>query len=142
MNTIKDIVEEAPVKAAKPADEDKSVKAARRIIKSINIFSFMERDKIISIMPFVFFITLLALIYIANSYYAEKTIREIDATGKELKELRSEFISVQSDLMIKSKQTEVLNAVQSLGLKESVEPPKKIVVRNKKNPEDKSVAVK
>jgi len=79
-------------------------------------------------MPFVFFMTLLALIYIANSYYAERTIREIDATGKEIKELRSEFISVQSDLMMKSKQTEVLNAVSGLGLKQSLQPPKKIVV--------------
>lgn len=79
-------------------------------------------------LPFVFFSTMLALIYIANSYYAEKTIREIDATGKEIKELRSEFISVQSDLMMKSKQTEVLNAVQAMGIKQSLEPPKKIIV--------------
>jgi hypothetical protein len=126
MNTLKQAPEEPEVKQV-AEEESAPVKAAKRFM-SFRIFSFMEKERIIKQMPFIFFLTLLGLIYIANSYYAERTVREIDRTGKEIKELRSEFISVQSDLMMKSKQTEVLNAVQPMGLKQSLEPPKKIVV--------------
>jgi hypothetical protein len=131
MNTIKEPkVEVTEESVPQPVvEESKPAKAAKKIMSSLNIFSFMEKEKIIKMMPFVFFITLLALIYIANSYYAEKTIREIDSTGKEIKELRSSFISVQSELMMKSKQTEVLNAVQQIGLKQSLQPPQKIIVK-------------
>jgi len=130
MNTLKQAPEEPEVKQV-PQEESSPVKAAKRIM-SFRIFSFMEKERIIRQMPFIFFLTLLGLIYIANSYYAERTVREIDRTTKEIKELRSEFISVQSDLMMKSKQTEVLNAVQPLGLKQSLEPPKKIVITETK----------
>lgn len=132
MNTIKEPTIEVTIENNSIEEKDvfdtKASRKAKRVMSSFNIFSLLGRDKIIKMMPFVFFITLLALVYIANSYYAEKTIREIDATGKEIKELRSEFISVQSDLMMKSKQTEVLNAVQQMGLKQSLEPPKKIII--------------
>jgi hypothetical protein len=135
LNTLKHTPDEPPVPEA-PQEENRHAMAARKIFSSLNIFSIMEKERIIKMMPFVFFLTMLGLIYIANSYYAEKTIREIDATTKEIKELRSEFISVQSDLMIKSKQTEVLNAVSPMGLQQSLEPPKKIVVPAKTVKED------
>lgn len=134
MNTIKQPIEEIPVAADHKKDAVtepvKLTRKATRMFESMNIFSFMEKETIIRMMPFVFFMTLLALVYISNSYYAEKTIREIDATGKEIKELRSEFISGQSELMMKSKQTEVLNAVAQMGLKQSLEPPKKIMIKS------------
>ena len=131
MNIIKPAVEEpneGETTKEAVAAENKTISATRKFMSSINIFSFMEKERIIRMMPFVFFLTLLAMIYIANSYYSERTIRELDATGKEIRELRSEFISVQSDLMMKSKQTEVLAGVQAMGLKQSLEPPKKIVI--------------
>ena len=83
------------------------------------------------VMPYIFFLTLVALVYIANSYYAERTIRDIDAVSKELKTLRTEYITGKSELMIVSKQSEVARAVAPQGLKESVEAPKKIVVESK-----------
>jgi hypothetical protein len=80
-------------------------------------------------LPFIFFISALAMLYIANAYYAERTIRSIDRTHNELKELRSEFISTKSDLMLISKQSEVAKAVDTMDLRESIVPPKKIVIR-------------
>ncbi len=105
-----------------------------RLRKSLGWFNrggFLHRDSIIRTLPFIFFLTLMAMLYISNAYYAEKTIREIDKTNKELKELRSEYISVKSDLMFRSKQSEVAKAMDPLQIKESVVPPGKII--NKKN---------
>lgn len=95
----------------------------------LNPKKLLHQENFIHALPFIFFISTLALIYISNSYYAEKTIREIDKANNELKELRSEFISVKSDLMMKSKQSEVAKSVAAMGLKESVVPPKKILVK-------------
>ena len=79
-------------------------------------------------MPYILFLTFLVILYIANSYYAERIIRDIDKTKTEMKEKSAEFISTRSQLMYKSKQSEVADAVESLGLKESVEPPQKLTI--------------
>ena len=128
MNKVKEkptepIVEIPP---AQPAPRKK--KASYKFLKALNVFGLIEKDMLVKFMPFIFFLTAIAMVYIANSYYAEKTIREIDTTTKDLKELRSEYISVKSDLISKSNQSQVASAVLPMGLKESVVAPKKIMV--------------
>jgi hypothetical protein len=71
----------------------------------------------------------LAIIYIANTYYAEKMVRITDRTRNELKELRYEHITTRSQLMTLSKQSEVVKRMITTGLKESVVPPEKIFVK-------------
>jgi len=90
--------------------------------------AFLSKEKTIRSLPFIFFLTFIALCYIANGYYAEDQIRKLNNLTNGLKELRSEYIISKSDLMFISKQSEVARRVLPLGLKESVEPPMKIVV--------------
>ena len=54
--------------------------------------------------------------------------------SNEIKELRTQYIVVKDSLVIKSKQTEVAKALasKSSGIKESVVPPKKIIVKTVK----------
>jgi hypothetical protein len=80
---------------------------------------------------YVFFISLLAMLYIANSRYAERGLREITNIQEELKEKRWHYLTTKSKLMDKSKQTEVAKEVKRLGLEELREPPQKIVVPKK-----------
>ncbi len=112
--------------------ESKSMASARSYLKFLNVFGIFSKDMLLKVMPYIFFLTLVALVYIANSYYAERTIRDIDKVTKELKTLRTEYISGKSDLMFVSKQSEVAKAVAWQGLKESVEAPKKIIVEPSK----------
>jgi hypothetical protein len=77
-------------------------------------------------MPFIGFLSLLGLIYIANSHLAEKKIRRINKLGKEIKELKWEYINVKSELMFRSKMSEVSKSVEPLGLKQLSSPPQKI----------------
>lgn len=69
------------------------------------------------------FLAMLAVIYIYNGHLADKTIRKINQTAKEVKELKYEYISVKSKVMYQSKQSELIKAVEPLGLKELVESP-------------------
>jgi len=78
--------------------------------------------------PFFLFLSLLAVLYIANGHIADKTVRDINATANELKELQYEYKTVKSDLMYKSRETEMEKAAAPLGLKVAAEPPMHIVV--------------
>lgn len=57
-------------------------------------------------------------IYIYNGHYADKTIRSINRTAKEVKELQWQYKTVKSEVMFQSKQSELIKAVEPLGLKE------------------------
>jgi hypothetical protein len=80
-------------------------------------------------LPFVLFLTVLAGLYIGNRYHAEWMVRKIAATEMEVKNLRAEQITIAAELMNISKPSEVAAIVveRNLGLKPSVEPPKKLV---------------
>ena len=102
----------------------------KRSVQSVLTGNFLVREKSIRLLPYFFFLSLLAVTYIANGYYAESKIRRQDKLTGDLKELKSEYITTKSDLMFISKQSEVAKAVEPLGLVQSLTPPKKILVRN------------
>ncbi len=73
--------------------------------------------------PFFLFLSLLAVVYIYNGHYADKTVRDIDRLNKELDELSYEYKTLKGELMFRSKQSELAKAVAPLGLKELTMPP-------------------
>lgn len=93
--------------------------------------SFLAKENVVSALPFVFFLTFLGLLYIANGYNTEKLVRELDNINDELKELRSEYITIKSDLNYESKQSQVASKSELFGVKESTIPPTKIIVTKK-----------
>jgi hypothetical protein len=88
---------------------------------------FLMHNKARRQFNYVFFLAAIALLYIANNYYAERTSRQIDNLNRELKELHYAYISSKSVLMHESKQSEVARKLKSTGIKESVEPVKRLV---------------
>jgi hypothetical protein len=77
------------------------------------------------------FLAVLAVIYIHNGHYAENTIKDINRSARELKELQYEYKTVKGELMMRGKQSEIAKAVESFGLKELEKPPVKIIVSDK-----------
>jgi hypothetical protein len=73
--------------------------------------------------PFFFFLALLAVVYIYNGHLNDKLIRKISTTEKHIKELEYEFKTVKSDVIFRSKASELVKAVEPLGLKELTTPP-------------------
>ncbi len=90
----------------------------------------ISKESATGMLPFIIFLCFLVMIYIANNHLTMKNIRNIDILSKEIKELSWEYKSLKADLMFKSKMTEVAKKVDTLGLKELIEPPKKIVITN------------
>ena len=137
MNKFKEVPEQEQPSEKKSSPKKRRNKIARSFL---NIFSgnFLSKDNVIHQLPFILFLTLIGLGYIANGYYAEKSVREISRINTELKELKSEYITTKSELMFMSNQSEVASASASLGLKESTTPPKKIVVKVNSKSENKN----
>jgi hypothetical protein len=129
-NSIREPEPSPAAETEQPAEErnTRSTRNARKLIRFMNVFGVFSKDQVVKLMPFILFLSLLIVLYIANSYYAERTVRKIDHIKKELKENRAEFISVKSEMMFRSKQSEVAKAVEPLLLKEATVPPKKIIV--------------
>jgi hypothetical protein len=94
--------------------------------------TFLTKKKVTRLLPFIFYLTFLALLYIANTYYAEKKVREMASIRDELKELRYEYITTKSELMFQTKQSEILKHLQTRGIKESTNPPFKIYIEKKR----------
>ncbi len=88
---------------------------------------WLNYQSIVRQVPFFLFLAVLAVLYIYNGHYADKTIRNINRTAKEVKELQYEYKTVKSEVMFRSKQSELVKAVEPLGLKELVEAP--VVIR-------------
>ncbi|MBC7867762.1 MAG: hypothetical protein H7X88_09520 [Gloeobacteraceae cyanobacterium ES-bin-316] len=78
---------------------------------------------IVKNIPFFLFLSALAVLYIYNGHMADKLVRKIAASEKNIKELEYEYKSVKADVIYRSKASELVKAVEPLGLKEPKEPP-------------------
>ena len=127
MNTLKkDIPEKAP--KAKTAKGGRSF--SRGLVNVLN-GNFLTREKVLSNMPFLLFIAGLMLAYIGYGYWTERTVRDLDKTSNELKEMRSEYITVRSHLEKAERQCQVADDIGGMGLRESREPPLRLAVDKK-----------
>ena len=96
---------------------------ATKITGLLDIKNYVSYEAIARNLSFMIFLAGLAMLYIWNTYQSEKMNREINETNQKLKELRWEYMSKKSELMFKSKQSEVAKYVSESGLKEMRNPP-------------------
>lgn len=73
--------------------------------------------------PFFIFLGLLAVLYIYNGHHADKMVRKISEGEKRIKDMEYEYKTVQSEVIYRSKASELVKIVEPLGLKESFAPP-------------------
>jgi hypothetical protein len=118
---------EEKVKEQKPVKNNKVIRSVASVVSG----SFLSKETTLKNLPFIFFLSFLAVCYIANGYYADDQVRKVNRLINEIKELRTQYIVVKDSLVIKSKQTEIAKvlAKQQTGIKESVVPPKKIIIK-------------
>ncbi len=81
--------------------------------------------------PFFLFLSALAVLYIYNGHFSDRLIKKISTTEKHIKELEYEYKTVKSEVIYRSKASELAKAVEPMGLKELVKPPV-VIETNKK----------
>jgi len=94
---------------------------------------FISSEKATNALPFVLFLAFLGMVYIGNMHLAEKNIRDIDDLTKEVKERGWDFKTTKAEMAFKSTLTEVAKRADTIGIRQSVEPPKKITVKEEKD---------
>jgi hypothetical protein len=115
--------EESVVEDQKPKETSKLTSAVQKMAD----FDFnISREWIVKQIPFGVFVIVLLLVHIYNVHTTERIIRKTDKLNKEIKELRSEYITILSELMSESKQSSVAEKLDTLGIKELTTPPIKI----------------
>ena len=102
--------------------EEKEISRRRRHRKRLFGYRWIVKN-----IPFFLFLSALAIVYIYNGHYADNTVRSINKVNREIKELQFEYKTLKSEVMFRSKQSELAKSVETLGLKELVVPPAVLV---------------
>ena len=116
------------------SEEQKGKKAKRKPSKFLSASEytfFMDKDNLKKLFPMFFLIAGLGLFYIYNAHYAQRIVRKTDVVKDEIKELRAEYITIKSELMYQSKQSQVSKRLKNTELKELRNPPYKITYTKK-----------
>ena len=125
-------MENRVIKPKKAKKAKKTPKVTKSLVDLVN-GNFLTREDVMAHLPFVLFLAFVGLLYIANGYLTEDTVRKLGKIDKDLKELRSEHITTKFDLEFKKNQSELTGIIQEKGLEleETTTPPFKITVTDK-----------
>lgn len=110
------------------ADINTKNSQAKNWMERLSIKRLFSYNNILSNLPFLLYLAMLAVLYIWNSHSAQRNLREMNKLQNELVEYNWEFTSAKSEQNNRTKQSEVSEMVEPLGLKEIVAPPYKIVI--------------
>jgi hypothetical protein len=119
--------------AVKPVTDNKVIKSVASVVSG----SFLSKEATIKNLPYIFFLAFAAICVIAIGYHADDQVRKMNRLTNEIKELRTQYIVIEDSLVVKSKQTEVAKSLARMqsGIRESVVPPQKIVVKKVRTPQ-------
>ena len=90
----------------------------------------LTRKAVLKQTRFILLLVAIAFLSIANRNQAEKKVIHLNRLQSDVKEMRAKSITISSDLVKISRQSEVVRLVNryELGLEENLEPPKKLIL--------------
>lgn len=110
---------------------DQSIEEKEKILSFRDLVdgNVLTRKAVLKQSRFILLLVLIAFISIANRNHAEKTVIRLTRMQGDVKELRAKSITISSDLVRISRQSEVVRLVNryELDLVENLEPPKKLI---------------
>ena len=85
--------------------------------------SVLNYQKLVKNIPFIIFLTIIAILYIYNGHLVDKLNVKIGKLEKNIKSLEYENKTIKSEVTFYSKVSQMTKAVEPLGLKELKELP-------------------
>ena len=98
--------------------EDKYIQQEQPTATKIDWRKLLSHKWVVRNIPFFLFLSVLAVLYIYNGHHADKLTRKLSATEKHIKELEYEYKTIKSEVIFRSKASELVKAVEPLGLKQ------------------------
>ena len=116
--------------ANQKVNDPKAPKSIFRLLdENVKIESVFQNGLPFRYLPYILYVTLLGVLYIGNSHWADRLSREYITLKKENKDLQAEYATIKQEYMFKSKRTEVVKMVRPLHLIETDEAPQKVVIQ-------------
>lgn len=103
-----------------------------RLEKVMSFESLLESTNISKYFFRFLWLVFLGVIYIYNTHSSERMVREADKLKKSIVNKRTEYMTLHSDVMFESKESEVFKKVKEFGLEDDHAPMKLIVPVKKK----------
>ena len=111
--------------------EDIYIQKEQPLSSKLDWKRFLNHKWVVQNIPFFLFLAVLAVLYIYNGHHADKLTRKISTTEKHIKELEYEYKTIKSEVIFRSKASELIKAVEPLGLKELTTAPVLLIPQNK-----------
>jgi len=112
--------------------QEENIIQEKQVAQKLDWRSLLSYKWVVQNIPFFLFLAALAVLYIYNGHYADKLTRKIGVTEKHIKELEYEFKTVKSEVIFRSKASELAKAVEPMGLKELTQAPVLLKTESKK----------
>lgn len=111
------------------AGKDNSTAFSKKYAKLLAdlAFDFQSLNWVRENFYFILFVFGVGLIYIANSHFAEKQTRKMEALTSEIKELKSEAMTINAQLCRMKKQSELRKSLEAKGIQALKDIPYKVV---------------
>jgi len=93
------------------------------ISKPAATISKNKRENVTRYLPFVLFLSGILLVYIFLTHRTERKIRKIEKLNREVKELYSEYITLQTEILNNSRSSNLEQKMLKQGIKPAVQPP-------------------
>lgn len=103
--------------------------AKKKTFRDYTALGSISADWIFKNLAFFIFLGMLTLVYIANTHYSEKKVKEIQQLEAELKRYRWQYMALKSEVMYNTKQSEIARDVKETGLDLNRRKPKKIELK-------------
>ncbi len=120
--------EQEAIADAKVKEQPKHETSKKRSKDKLLIF---KREDASKWLPFTLFVFIMVVFYISVQQFAERIVRNTEKINREIKELRSEYLSTKAELMKESMQTDIAKKLEASGMKELREPASKLTIEKK-----------
>lgn len=127
-NSNKRIVEEVVVKNEEQQTPDTKNAVWLEKVSYVMSGAVFSKETVVKSFPFILYVVFLLMLYIGNVYVAEDISREISRYNRLSEERYVEYIYLKSEVTSITKQSNLAKMLKNTGIKESVDPFKKIVV--------------
>lgn len=126
----------AEIEEPKLKKKDNRRSKANKTISDIMGGNILTKEGFVKSFPFVIYVVFLFMLYITNIYMAEDMNREISKLKTKTENLHVEYVYLKSEITSITKQSNMAKMLKNKGIKESVEPLKRIVVEREGGRDD------
>jgi hypothetical protein len=108
------------------------IKASQSMVQIIN-GDFLTKEFMLNNLAYIFFIMLLLIVLVSKGYYVNQLATDINKTEETLGQVTADYVEAKARLEEETKRTNLIQKLESTGLKETVNPTK--VIRKRKTEE-------